>query len=135
MPSVEINYWAVLVAVVINMVVGALWYSKGLFGSHWSKLTGIKLEDMRKQGNAGIAISVVTSLITAFILAHFVRYAGATSFSDGLVTGFWLWLVFIAAMLASSYVFEGRPWKLWTINAGYWLVVLLINGGLLASWR
>ena len=135
MPNVEINYWVVLIATVINMAVGFFWYSKGAFGARWSKLTGVSMDDMKKRGNSGIAVSVVTSLITAFVLAHFVRYAGATSFADGLVTGFWLWLGFVAAMLASSYVFEGRPWKLWQINAGYWLVVLLINSGLLASWR
>lgn len=135
MPSVEINYFAVLVAAAINMAVGAFWYSRGVFGSRWSKLIGIKFEEMQKRGNQGIYVSVITSLVTAFILAHFVRYAGSTSFSDGLVTGFWLWLGFVATMLASAYMFEGRPWKLWQINAGYWLVVLMVNGGLLAAWR
>jgi len=36
---------------------------------------------------------------------------------------------------AVNMVFEGRSWHLWKINAGYFLVVLLINGGLLAAWR
>ena len=135
MPSVDINYWAVIVAALVNMVVGALWYTRSLFGNQWAKLIGIKHEDMRKTGNSGIAVSIVTSLVTAFILAHFVSYAGDSNFGDGLVTGFWLWLGFVATMMASAYVFEGRSWKLWQINAGYWLVVLLINGGLLASWH
>src|SRR5690348_269538 len=113
MPSVDINYWAVLVAAAVNMAVGAAWYSRSLFGNQWAKALNQKLEDMKKRGNQGIAVSVVTSLITAFILAHFVRYAGSTSFADGLVTGFWLWLGFVGAMLASAYVFEGRSWRAW----------------------
>jgi hypothetical protein len=30
---------------------------------------------------------------------------------------------------------RGAAWGLLKINAGYWLVVFLINGALLAAWR
>lgn len=135
MPSVDINYWAVLVAAAVNMGVGAAWYSGSLFGKQWAKAIGGKIEDMKARANQGYSISIVGALVMAFILSHFVSYAGSTTFADGLVTGFWLWLGFIAFIVASTVVFEGRNWKLWQINAGYWLVVLLINGGLLAAWR
>jgi hypothetical protein len=52
-----------------------------------------------------------------------------------MVTGFWIWLAFVAITMATNYMFESRPWKLWQINTGYFLVVLLINGGLLAAWH
>jgi hypothetical protein len=52
-----------------------------------------------------------------------------------MLIGFILWLGFIAAPLAASYIYEGRPFKLFAINTGYWLVGLLITGGLLAVWR
>lgn len=134
MPDVDINIWAVLVAAVVNMVAGTIWYSKGLFGKEWSKLVGRKLEEM-SGGGMGYAVAAVGALVQAYILAHFVQYTGSTTFWDGLVTGFWLWLGFIAVAIAVNLVFEGRTWALWKINAGYFLIVLLINGGLLAAWR
>ena len=134
MPDVNINIWAVLVAAVVNMVVGAFWYSKSMFGKEWAKLVGRKLEEMGS-GGKGYAIAMAGALVQAYVLAHFVQYAGATSFWGGLVTGAWLWLGFIAVVIAVNMVFEGRSWVLWKINAGYFLVVLLINGGLLAAWR
>lgn len=134
MPEVDINLWAVLVAAAVNMVVGAIWYSKSLFGKEWAKLVGRKLEEMSGSG-MGYAVATVGALVQAYILAHFVQYAGSTSFIDGVVTGFWLWLGFIAVATAVNLVFEGRSWALWKINAGYFFVVLLINGGLLAAWR
>jgi hypothetical protein len=134
MPSVDVHWLAVIVAAVVNMVVGAVWYSKPLFAKEWSKLTGRKMEDMGG-GGMGYGVAFVGALIQAWILAHFVVYAGSTSFTDGLVTGFWLWLGFVAVATAVNMVFEGRSWHLWKINAGYFLVVLLINGGLLAAWR
>jgi hypothetical protein len=133
MPEVDINLTAVLAAAAINMVIGALWYSRQLFGNQWMKLTGRKLEEMGG-GGTSYAVATIGALVQSYILAHFVAYAAADSFAEGLVTGFWLWLGFVAIVYAVHLVFEGRPWKLWQINTGYFLAVLLINGGLLAVW-
>src|SRR5207302_11072327 len=122
-PSVDINYWAVLVAAAVNMAVGMAWYSTSVYGRQWARLVGKKMEDMRG-GGPGYWIAALGALVQAYILAHFVDYAGATTVGDGLVTGFWLWLGLVAVTLAVGTVFEGRSWKLWQINAGYFLVVL-----------
>lgn len=135
MPSVDINYWAIILAAVVNMAVGGVWYSQSLFGKQWSKLTAKKIEDMRDNARTGYALTTAGALVQAFVLAHFVRYAGSTSAADGAVTGFWLWLGFTAITMAANSIFEGRPWKLWQINAGYFLVVLILNGAILAAWN
>jgi len=134
MPGVDVHWLAVIVAAVVNMVVGAVWYSKGLFGKEWAKVTGRKLEEM-SGGGMGYGVAAVGALLQSWILAHFIVYAGDDTFWRGLVTGFWLWVAFVAVVGAVNIVFEGRSWALWKINTGYFLVVLLINGGLLAAWR
>ena len=134
MPSVDVHWLAVIVAAVVNMVVGSVWYSKGLFGKEWAKLTGRKLEDM-SGGGKGYGVAAVGALVQSWILAHFVIYAGSDTFWKGLMTGFWLWLGFVAVTMAVGIMFEGRSWMLWKVNAGYFLVVLLISGGLLAAWK
>ena len=133
MPSVDIHWLAVIVAAIVNMVVGAVWYSRSFFGKEWAKLTGRRLEEMG--GGLGYGVAAVAALIQSWVLAHFVLYAGSDTFWNGLVTGFWIWLGFIGVIMAAGIVFEGRSWMLWKINSGYYLVVLLINGGLLAAWR
>ena len=134
MPSVDVHWLAIIVAAVVNMVVGMVWYSKSLFAKEWSKLTGRKMEEMG-DGSQGYVVAFVGALLQAWILAHFVVYAGSDTFWRGLVTGFWLWVGFVAVTVAVHYMFEGRSWMLWKINAGYFLAVLLINGGLLAAWH
>lgn len=134
MPDVDINFVAVLVAAAINMGVGALWYSPALFGKVWAKLIGKKMEEMGENAGPSYTIAALGALLQSYILAHFVQYAAADTATEGMVTGFWLWLGFVAVVTAVNAVFEGRPWKLWKINAGYFLVVLLINGALLAIW-
>ena len=135
MPDVTINYWAVLVAALINMAVGALWYSPMFFGKPWSKLIGRKMEDMKSQAGPGYAIAGVGALVESWILVHFVIYANSNTALKGAETGFWLWLAFVAVTMAVGTVFAGRSWKLWKIDAGYFLVVLLLQGAVLAVWR
>jgi hypothetical protein len=134
MTSVDVNWWAVIAAAVVNMAVGAAWYSPQLFGKQWAKVLGKKMDDMG-DANIGYAVTTIGALVQAWIFVHFIRYAGALTFARGAMIGFWLWLAFVAMVMATNIVFEGRSWKLWQINAGYFLVVLVINGGLLAAWR
>lgn len=132
MPNVDINYAAVVLAAVVNMIVGAAWYSPALFGKQWSKLMGRSMEEMRSRAGMGYGITAVAALAQGYILAHFVQYVGSTTASEGAQTGFWLWVGFVAVTMAVNTVFAGSSWKLWRINAGYFLVVLLLNGALLA---
>lgn len=134
MPDADINYTAVLAAAVITMVVGSLWYSPALLGRAWSKAIGKKMENM-KGGGVSYVIAAVGSLLQAYVLAHFVDYTNANTFAEGATTALWIWAGFIAVTTAVHYAFEGRSLNLWRINVGYFLIVLLINGGLLAVWR
>lgn len=128
----DINWLAVIIAIIVNMVVGSLWYSPILFGKQWSKLVGHKLEDM---GNAGFGygITTIAAVVQTFILANLVRDLNVTQAINGAYLGVLLWLAFAAATTISDTIFAKRPKKLWLINAGYYLVVLVINGALLAA--
>ena len=131
MPSVDINWWAVIAAAVINMAAGSVWYLPAVFGKAWERASHSKMQG----DNMAYPLMALGALVQAWIMVHFVRYAGSTTFAKGLVTGFWLWLAFVAVIMMTTVLFEARPWRLWQINAGYWLVVLALNGGLLAAWR
>lgn len=135
MLSWSVSWWPVIAAAVIYIALGSAWYSKAGFGKQWAKLSGRKLEDMTGSGNLPMGILTVAALVQAFLLANIVRDVGATTISDGLLLGFILWLGFVAATSLGDYLFGGRPWKLWQINASYYLIVLLINGWLLAVWH
>ncbi len=134
MPIVDINWWIVVVAAAVNMVVGAIWYSSGVFGNAWSKLVGRSLKDMQGQGGGGYLVSAAVALIQAIILIHFVRFSGATTAWEGFQVGFWLWLGFVGITSAVNTIYAGRPWKLWKIDSGYFLAVLLINSTIIALW-
>jgi hypothetical protein len=51
------------------------------------------------------------------------------------MTGFWVWLGYIASYVLTSVAFENRSWKYYFINTGYWLVGALMMGVILTVWK
>jgi len=139
MPTVHVNLWALIAATVVNMIVGYIWYSPVLFAKPWSKLTGRKMNEMG-DGSTGYFVTTIAAFFQAFIMLHFVTYVAYfyptySSVSVGVLTATWAWLGFVAIPQAVNMVFAGTRKKLWAINTGYFLVVLVINGILLAGWK
>ncbi len=133
----SMNYLAVLVAAIANFLLGGLWYSPLLFAKKWMALVGITEEQIKQSGSAGKAYmgTFVSALVMAYVLAHFVSYAEATTLVQGAQTGFWAWLGFVATTSIANHLFEHRPFGLFFINSGFYLVSLLLMGAILAVWR
>lgn len=139
MNDVIVNFWAVLVAALVQMGLGALWYSPMLFAKPWMALVGKTPESIKQtpsQKMAGMYIATCAcALIMAYILAHFVVYTQSKTITDGLQTGWYAWLGFVATTSLVNTLFSGRSWKLYLIDAGYHLISLLAAGAILAIWR
>lgn len=135
MPQIEINYLAVLAAAVSSMVIGALWYSPVLFAKSWMAELGKKQEDLQSGAGMGYLLAAVAALVEAYVLAHIVNYAQATTLSEALQTGAWVWLGFVATTTAINYKFQGKSLKLYVIDAGNHLAVLLAMATILTLWQ
>ncbi|OGH02616.1 MAG: hypothetical protein A2798_03180 [Candidatus Levybacteria bacterium RIFCSPHIGHO2_01_FULL_37_17] len=143
--GVEVNYIALLLAAVAQMVIGFAWYGP-LFGKMWQKLKGFdskskeEMAEMQKKMMPYYAVTYVVSLITAYVLAHvmflsqnFFNYEPLTT---GLMTAFWMWLGFILPIHLGNTIFsEKKDWKLFGLDAAYWLVSLLAMGLVLGFWK
>jgi len=135
-----INLWAVLVAFIINVVVGSFWYSPAGFGKKWSKLSGHNLMKMPKDvANRAIAFVAVASLVQAVVLAIILNSlhvaTGTHPLTNGLVAGVVLWLGFTAATTVGNTLYMRQSWKLWWVNSSFFLVVMAINSVILAGWK
>ncbi|MDP2630049.1 MAG: DUF1761 domain-containing protein, partial [Candidatus Uhrbacteria bacterium] len=140
--EVSINYWVVLGAAVVSMVLGALWYGP-LFGKQWVALMGWtdeQLNVMKKRGGMAklYGIAFLGSLVMSFVLANTVVFVGVYTHTAGiyagLMAGFWGWLGFIAPVTLGAVLWEGKSWRLWILNNGYNLLSLLLMGTILAFW-
>src|SRR5215212_8419544 len=135
----KINYPAVFVSALAYWMLGAVWYSPLLFERPFIALKGWTPEQVEALSAAShggeIGAALLVSLVTAYVLAHFVKFTGAETASSGALAGFWLWLGFVVTTNLETVIFEGRPVGLYLINNGYHLVGLLGMGALLAVWR
>jgi len=138
MPEVPINYLAVIIAAVANMVIGFLWYGP-IFGKTWAALSGINPDPAKAEGmGKRYVLAMLGSLIMAYVLAHSLVFASSymqvSGASAGAMAGFWSWLGFIAPVTLGSVLWDGKPWKLWILNNAHYLVALVVMGVILASF-
>ncbi len=137
--DITINYLAVLVAAITSMIVGYLWYGP-LFGRQWRHLMGMTKEAMsQKSMTQTYTIMFISVLVMAGVLAHnlvfgsaFLNLSGVTA---GIQVGFWNWLGFVVPVSLGTVLWDKKPWKLWFIDAGYYLVVMVKMGIILALWQ
>jgi hypothetical protein len=128
-----INYIAVFVAAIASWIAGAVWY--GVLGKQWMAALGWTEADMKGHGDGGkkmpagpMIISFVAEVIMAFMLAGLIRHFGAVNVRNGILTGALCWFGFVATTIAVNNAFQKRSNMLTVIDAGHWLVVLVILG-------
>ena len=124
----EINFLAVLLAALTAFFLGYLWYSV-IFAKTWQRLIGMKTHDGKVQTpNLGRLLigSFILELFMAFNLAAFIGPKADAMF--GLAAGLAAGLGWIALAFGVNYMFEGKSFKLWCINAGYNIVVFAVMG-------
>lgn len=133
MQPVPIHPVTFIIAVLIKIVVGALWYSPVLFLKPWQRFSGVTDEQMKGGMAKGMMTWIIGALLMAFVLAHAVYYAGAKSAWTGAAVGFFNWLGFILVVQLDDWAAAKRPTGLLLINAGANLVALVIMGAVLAA--
>jgi hypothetical protein len=130
----QIHFWAVIIAAIINMGIGALWYSSALFAKPWVKATGRSMKEMQGAG-MGYALTSIGSLVMALLLAYFISQVDSGTFLGGAKIGLLMWVGFVVPTHAANYIFEKRSLELFAINVGYFLISLMLMGGVIAIWR
>lgn len=132
MGNVEVNYLGVFLAMASSMVVGSIWYAKGVFGTEWAKMVKLTDKQMEQDAAKAIGVTVVVSLITAYVLAHVAfisnKFFGHSFLQDSLSTAFWLWLGLTAARMITHDAFERRQTKLTVMNVAHEFVTIMVMG-------
>ena len=128
-----VNWIAVLIGTVFNMVLGTLWYGP-LFGKMWLKIIGKKREEL--QSNAVMyLLPLVMALVSSYILAVLIEGLGITIWWHGLVMGVVIWLGIGATATFTTGTFEESPRGAWLLFTLYYLIVYAVEGIVFAVWK
>jgi hypothetical protein len=133
--NLVINWGGVALATGVGVFIYALWYSPFVVGKLWQRLEG--LDDA--QAAAGVLPRLGAALAAAFLqgllLAGSFNFTGSNDFLMGSLAAAQLWLCLVAPALALVELPGRRSWRLLSLHAGVILAVMVLQGGLLASWR
>jgi uncharacterized protein DUF1761 len=136
----ELNVWAVLAAGAATMAIGFLWYSPVLFARPWMVAMGYdpedktKLDEMRKGASRMYAITLLGSLLAAFVLGKILYNFTIDSALYGMKIALAVWAAFVLTVQLTDQMFGHRPFKLFLINTGYQLACYLVMGAILGKW-
>jgi hypothetical protein len=127
----NVNVLAVIVAGLIHMFFGLIWYSGPLFGKAWSELTGKEL----KPAPAWILPAILGHQVIALGLAIILNLANINTWSVGVGAGVLVALAFFVTLEIGELTWEKIPLKLFLIRSGYHLTAMALIGAILAVWK
>lgn len=124
----NISIIGLIVGTLLNMGLGALWYSNVLFAKVWMKEAKITEEDIKNTDKMGVvyALTALTALLTSFVLGMLILNLGVETILEGLVFAVLLWAGTNLPSVIKNWGFEKRTIKLGMINHGYDLVVYVL---------
>lgn len=134
--SHSINYLAVFVAAIANMVIGAVWFMPAVFGRLWMRFTGLTSESIANTPHmwASYLGSFLGSVLVAYTVARIASYAAAESVTDAAILMLLIWAGLVLVPLSDEALWERRPLGLFYLVGARWFVALAVISAIVALW-
>lgn len=124
----DINLLAVVVAAASAFLVGGLWYGP-LFLKTWQREAGVSEADMQARHPAKVfGLAFLFNLFAAYFMGHVLATYGNPALSVDVMIAMGLALAFVVTAFGVNYLFAGKSFKLFLIDAGYFLVSYSLMG-------
>jgi len=144
-PDLQVNYFAIVIALVVKAVLGSLWYGP-LFGRIWNReldfppnfaLPPAALLRARVLRWTGMALTVYVLALAVEVIRPSSWGAGTDGPAAlyGFLAALFIWIGFYIPQQLSRVGWEGASWKLLRIHAYYHLVALQVVAQILTHWR
>lgn len=136
MKELKINHLAVLVAIVLQFVLGFLWYGP-FFGEAWMGMVGLDMAAIEADpaGAEEWITNIVSAVISMYVLAWLYTRINVISLVQGLLIGLLIGFAFVLLSIMTSGMFAGNPYGLAWITGGFTTVGLGIGGAVLGAWK
>lgn len=137
MPDIQINFVSLLVATVAGFFLSYVWYTP-LFGKVWAKEMGFDAAEVQPTPALikSLLLTVVSVFLISMVLANNIAAwtpstwgitgVNLNKVSQSLQAAGFTWLGFFVSNLLLGVAWEKRSWKLFAIDAGYYLSLLLV---------
>lgn len=124
----------VLIATVVAVIAGSIWYAEPVFGREWQKAAGLKKKDLKNANMTSAMVGMVAStLIAATFLSIVMSFVGQMDTVDGALFGALIAAFFILTAQATNYLFEQKSMTLLSINGAHSILTYALMGAVIAS--
>lgn len=130
--QITVNYMAVVVAAVAGFLAGWGWYT--VFSKVWMEALGKKKMKDCKPTPLPFIIAGVSCLLMAWMLAGLMGHLSDITVRGGIISALFVWLGFVVTTVGTNQAFHGDKPLVTAIDAGHWLVVLLVMGAILGAF-
>ena len=113
-----VNWLAVIAGAIVSFILGWLWYSPMLFGAKWAEGSGVKMGSSENMPVSAMA----SQAIGLFLMSWFV---GVTANLNALYTVILATVAFTVLQFSGN-SFSGKSLYAKMVDAGYWIVALVI---------
>ncbi len=131
----ELNIIAIIVATLVEVIIGAVWFNAPFaFNKQWLQGIGKTVEQVAEDASPiSIIVAIVGALITAIILSVIIGWLNIETWSNGLLVSILIAVGFSANTAVIKDRFEGRPIGLSLINAGHDIVIFGLMGAIIGA--
>lgn len=130
MTHFDVNWLAVVLAMVASMALGAAWYT--VLSKQWLAATGKTIEDIQA-GSGGTVTPFIWGAVCLLIMAYFLALLtpvimGEMNVYNAVLVGVHMWFGFMLTTMVLNHRYEGQKWSLAFINGGYLLGTVVVQG-------
>lgn len=135
-----LNWWAVLVSMIVTVINGSLWFGPKMFFKVWWRGMGKTEKDIPGAGlnmKAVFGLTFLASFIQPLFFALVLNalFPNGATVAEGLNTAIILFVGFIAASSLSNKLFAGYRPSVWLLESGNHLINYLVFGILFSIWK
>ena len=136
-----INFWTVIVATILQIVAGMIWYGKPMFMKTWMKISGVTAQDMENAKGKSFAHLYTLQMLSAFIgnaVLFYILERFVVDTNAYVCTALTLWFGFAMTLSLGAALWENLSneykVKKFLLTAGYQLVATLIAVYTILNW-
>lgn len=150
MQEPQMNFMAILVATIIPLIMGFIYYNPATLGKVWMNANGFTKDGMKPPKPAYYLLALVLSFFLAMFLWAWTTGVGGVeqsqvidpkdghsfvTFQHGVVHGIIFGLTIMLPVFGTMAIFEQRKFSWAAVNWGYWTLTAIMMCGILSAWR
>ena len=130
----NINWLAVLIAWVVTLGIGVVWYQSWAFGTAWarrvSRWTGAEVPALLEASPRKLAYWAIAFGVNVMVMALLLAALGALTLGDAVQVAVLVTFGFAASFLSWPVIFAGMPPGVLVINSAAFLTMQLATAAI-----